>query len=80
MLRTVLMLFPAVLLVGCISVNSTKPAASADTPGYSAFCQERETQCRQSCGSAGVATFTCNANGGMDYQCQCRDMNPAKSL
>jgi hypothetical protein len=79
MLRTTLILFPVVLLAGCISVSSTKPAASADSPNYSAFCQERETQCRQSCGSAGVQAFSCKAapSEGLDYQCQCKKAEPS---
>ena len=70
MLRTVLLLLPAVLLAGCISFSSSEPAS---VPDYAAFCQEKETQCREICADVGVQVFSCKAAPeGLEYQCQCK--------
>ena len=70
MLRTLTLLWPAVLLAGCISFN----AAESSAPDYAAFCQEKETQCRELCGGAGIEAFSCKAapGEGLEYRCQCR--------
>ena len=71
MLRTVLLLLPAVLLAGCISFSSSEPASA---PDYVAFCQEKETQCKEICADVGVQVFSCKAalREGLEYQCQCK--------
>ncbi len=71
MFRTVLLLLPAVLLAGCISFSSSEPASA---PDYVAFCQEKETQCREICADVGVQAFSCKAapREGLEYQCQCK--------
>lgn len=70
MMRPFLLLLPA-LLAGCISFSSSEPAAA---PDYAAFCQEKETLCREICGSAGVQSFSCKAapREGLEYQCRCK--------
>ena len=70
MLRPLLLLPPAILLAGCISFSSNK---SSTAPDYSAFCQQKETQCRENCGNDGVQAFSCKAlpSEGLEYQCQC---------
>ncbi|MBW8371122.1 MAG: hypothetical protein K0M66_09135 [Thiobacillus sp.] len=71
MFRILVLLAPAVLLAGCISFSSSEPAAA---PDYAAFCQEKELQCREICGNAGVQAFSCKAapREGLEYQCQCK--------
>jgi hypothetical protein len=71
MFRTVLLLLPVVLLAGCISFSSSEPASA---PDYVAFCQEKETQCKEICADAGVQVFSCKAapREGLEYQCQCK--------
>lgn len=69
-MRAFLLLLPAIL-AGCISFSSSESPA---TPDYAAFCQDKETQCREICGSAGVQAFSCKAapREGLEYQCQCK--------
>lgn len=69
-MRALLLLLPA-LLAGCISFSSSEPTAA---PDYAAFCQDKETLCREICGAAGVQAFSCKAapREGLEYQCQCR--------
>lgn len=64
-------LVAATLLAGCVSFVSSEPATA---PDYATFCQEKENQCREVCGSAGVLTFSCKAapREGVEYRCQCR--------
>jgi len=71
MTRTVLLLAVAALLSGCISFNSS---VSPEQPDYAAFCRDKEKQCRDICGTVGVAAFSCRAapREGLDYSCQCR--------
>ena len=71
MFRTLVLLFPAALLAGCLSFGSGESPA---TPDYAAFCQEKEALCREVCGSAGVQSFSCKAapREGLEYQCQCK--------
>ena len=71
MFRTLVLLYPAALLAGCISFSSSgSPAA----PDYAAFCEEKDTQCREICGNVGVQVFSCKIAPGdaFEYQCQCR--------
>lgn len=70
-MRTLLLLLPAALLAGCISFSSSESPA---VPDYAAFCQEKETQCKDICGGAGVQAFSCKAapREGLEYQCQCK--------
>ena len=70
MFRTLCLLSPAVLLAGCISLSSSESPAA---PDYAAFCQEKETQCKEICGNVGVQSFSCRAapREGLEYQCQC---------
>lgn len=71
MMRWLALMFPAALLTGCISFGGGDSPA---TPDYAAFCQDKETECREICGMAGVQSFACKAapREGLDYQCQCR--------
>ena len=71
MFRPLLLLTPLMLLAGCISFSSSEPASA---PDYAAFCQEKETQCREICADAGVQSFSCKAapREGLEYQCQCK--------
>jgi hypothetical protein len=77
MIRALLLLSPAVLLVGCISFSSSESPAA---PDYTAFCQEKERQCRHTCADGGVQAFSCKAapREGLEYQCQCKQ--PGQSL
>jgi hypothetical protein len=70
-MRPLLLLSLASLLTGCISFSSSEPPAQ---PDYIAFCQNKEAQCKDICGDAGVQTFSCKAapREGLDYQCQCK--------
>lgn len=69
-MRSLLLLLPA-LLAGCIAFSSSEPPAA---PDYAAFCQDKESLCREICGGAGVQAFSCKAapREGLEYQCQCR--------
>lgn len=69
-MRLILLLLPA-LLAGCISLSSSE---SPVAPDYAAFCQDKETLCREICGAAGVQSFSCKAapREGLEYQCQCK--------
>jgi hypothetical protein len=67
MLRALLLL-PTVLLAGCISFSSSETPTAA--PDYAGFCRQKEAQCREICGSAGIQTFSCKAEP-LEYQCQC---------
>jgi hypothetical protein len=77
MLRPILLLPLAVLLAGCISFSSNE---SSTAPDYTAFCQQKETLCRENCGNDGVQAFSCKAvpREGLEYQCQCR--KPGQAL
>lgn len=70
-MRALLLLSLASLLTGCISFSSSESPAA---PDYVAFCQEKETQCKQICGDAGIQAYSCKAapREGLDYQCQCK--------
>ncbi len=71
MMRMLVLLAAAALVSGCISFNSSESPAG---PDYAAFCQDKEAQCREICGDAGVAAFSCKAapREGLDYSCQCK--------
>ncbi len=71
MMRMLVLLAAAALVSGCISFNSSESPAG---PDYAAFCQDKEVQCREICGDAGVAAFSCKAapREGLDYSCQCK--------
>jgi hypothetical protein len=76
MLRIPLALSAAVLLLaGCLSFSSTE----APAPAVAYDCQGRELQCRDTCGSAGVQSFSCTAKpgAGFDYRCDCRSKGQA---
>lgn len=72
MVRPFLLLPPFVLLTGCISFSSTETPTAA--PDYAGFCREKEMQCKEICGDAGVQLFSCKAapREGLEYQCQCK--------
>lgn len=72
MLRTLLAASVLALLAGCISFSSTETAEKM--PDYRSFCQDKENQCRQTCGPAGVQNFSCRAgpSEGVNYQCECK--------
>jgi hypothetical protein len=71
MSRALISLFVLPLLAGCISFSSNE---SPDAPNYMAFCQDKEAQCKQTCGDAGVQSFTCKAAPleGLEYKCECK--------
>ncbi len=70
-MRALLLLSPLLLLAGCISLSSSE---APPAPDYAAFCQDKESLCREICGSAGVQAFSCKAapREGLEYQCQCK--------
>lgn len=70
-MRILILLSLASLLAGCISFNTSESPAG---PDYVAFCQDKEAQCRQLCGDAGIQAYSCKAapREGLDYQCQCK--------
>lgn len=68
-----LFLFPTVLLAGCISFSSSETPTAV--PDYAGFCREKEVQCKEICGSAGIQTFSCKAEP-LGYQCQCNKPEP----
>lgn len=57
-------------LAGCISFNSSEPG----TPDYASYCENKEAQCREICGSEGIQTFSCKAapREGLDFKCECK--------
>jgi hypothetical protein len=61
----------ATILAGCISFSSSEAPPS---PDLTAFCQDKESQCRAGCGEAGVQHFSCKAapSEGLEYRCECR--------
>jgi hypothetical protein len=70
--RLLLAAVAALLLNGCLSISSSdSPATPPDT---AQACQGREQQCRETCGAAGVQSFTCTSKpaGGFEYRCECR--------
>ena len=71
MLRTLASFSLLALLAGCISLSSTETPSA---PNYAAFCQEKEAQCKQTCGDAGVQSFSCRASPPdvLEYQCDCK--------
>lgn len=71
MIRLLPLFAAAALTAGCISFNSSESPAG---PDYAAFCQGKEALCREICGDAGVAAFSCKAapREGLDYACQCK--------
>ena len=78
-MRTLLLLPLAALFSGCISFSSSDSPSAPDYD-YVAFCQEKETQCKDICSDVGVQSFSCKAapREGLDYQCQCK--KPGRSL
>jgi len=58
------------LLVGCISFNSSESPA----PEYANACANKEGQCREVCGNAGVQAYSCSARPGegINFKCECR--------
>jgi hypothetical protein len=64
---TLLLILP---LTGCISFNSS----DSETPDYASFCESKEAQCREICGSEGIQTFSCKAapREGLDFKCECK--------
>jgi hypothetical protein len=59
-----------ILLTGCISFNSSE----ATMPAYVDACANREQQCREVCGNAGVQGYSCSARPGegINFKCECR--------
>lgn len=60
----------ALLLTGCISIS----ASEVPTPNYVNACSNREQQCHDVCGNAGVQAYSCNAKPGegINFKCECR--------
>jgi hypothetical protein len=71
MFRTLALLFPAILLAGCISFNSSESPAA---PDQGALCHEKEARCMAICGDASVQAFSCKVApaSGLEYRCQCK--------
>lgn len=63
------------LLNGCISFNSSETPA----PEYANACANKESQCREICGNAGVQAFSCSARPGegINLKCECRKVGQA---
>ena len=59
---------------GTVTALCIGPESAKEAPDYRGFCQDKEAQCRQTCGEAGVQTFTCKAgpSEGVDYRCECK--------
>lgn len=72
MLRRLYLLAASALLAGCVSFSSSREPPAA--PDYAAVCQAKESQCRDTCGAAGVLAFSCRASPteGLEYRCQCQ--------
>lgn len=58
------------LMAGCISLSSSE----APTPDYASACTNREQQCHDVCGKAGVQSYSCSAKPGegINFKCECR--------
>jgi hypothetical protein len=69
-MKFLLLLSTPILLGGCISFS----ASEATSPEYVNACANREQQCREVCGSAGVQGYSCSARPGegIDFKCECR--------
>ncbi len=63
------------LLAGCISFSSSE----APAPEYVNACANKESQCREVCGNAGVQAFSCSARPGegINLKCECRKSGQA---
>ncbi len=63
------------LLTGCISFSSSETPA----PEYANACANKESQCREICGNAGVQAFSCSARPGegINLKCECRKAGQA---
>lgn len=63
------------LLAGCISFSSSE----APAPEYVNACANKESQCREVCGNAGVQAFSCSARPGegLNLKCECRKSGQA---
>lgn len=63
------------LLAGCISFSSSE----APAPEYVNACANKESQCREICGNAGVQAFSCSARPGegLNLKCECRKSGQA---
>lgn len=73
MMRALVAVAAATLVLnGCLSISSGDSPTSAPDPAQA--CQGREQQCRETCGSAGVQSFSCTSkpDGGFEYRCECR--------
>jgi uncharacterized protein YceK len=69
-MKFLLPLLSVLALGGCISFSS----GDAPTPEYDNACANREQQCRELCGNAGVQAYSCSARPGegIDFKCECR--------
>ncbi len=69
-MKTLYALLLALPLTGCISFNTSE----SKVPDYAGFCESKEAQCREICGTEGVQTFSCKAapREGMDFKCECK--------
>lgn len=62
-------------LAGCISFHSSE----TPVPVYVDVCANKESQCREICGNAGVQAFSCSARPGegIHLKCECRKSGQA---
>jgi len=75
-MKFLLSLLPVLLLGGCISFSSSE----TPTPEFANACANKEQQCREVCGNAGVQSFSCSARPGegINLRCDCR--KPGQAL
>jgi hypothetical protein len=75
-MKTLPPLLFALFLAGCISFNSSE----TPTPEFVNACANKEQQCREICGTAGVQAFSCSARPGegINLKCECR--KPGQAL
>jgi hypothetical protein len=71
-MKFLIFLLLALPMAGCISFSSSESA----TPDYATFCENKEAQCREICGAAGIQTFSCKAapREGLDFRCECKNV------
>jgi hypothetical protein len=70
-MKLLLSLLSLLPLAGCISFSSSE---SPSGPYYASFCQDKQAQCRELCGTEGIQTFSCKAAPleGLDFKCECK--------
>lgn len=75
-MKFLLPLTSALLLGGCISFSSSE----RPQPEVTHACADKEQQCRDICGSAGVQSFSCSARPGEGITLKCECRKPGQAL